>query len=40
MLVSKNIGNAKKILRINKKIITASDLFHIKYIFDLHNKLM
>ncbi len=39
MLSSKNIGNAKKILRINKKIITASDLFHIKYVFDLHNEI-
>ena len=38
MLNSRNIGNAKKILKINNKIITASDLFHIKYIFDLHNE--
>lgn len=38
MLVSRNIGNAKKIIKIDNKIITASDLFHIKYIFDLHNE--
>ena len=37
MLTSKNIGNAKKIIKIKNKIISASDLFHIKYIFDLHN---
>ena len=35
MLISKNIGNAKKIIKINNKIISASDLFHIKYIYDL-----
>ena len=37
MLISKNIGNAKKIIKINNKIISASDLFHIKYIYDLKN---
>ena len=38
-LSSKNIGKAKKIIKLNNKIITASDLFHIKYIFDLNNSI-
>lgn len=38
-LTSKNIGNAKKIIKINNKFVTASDLFHIKYIHELNKKL-
>ena len=37
-LLVNNIGNAKKILKIDNKIITPSDLFHIKYLHDLKKK--
>tara|TARA_X000000950_G_scaffold278491_1_gene369516 strand:+ start:11108 stop:12145 length:1038 start_codon:yes stop_codon:yes gene_type:complete len=38
-LLVNNIGNAKKILKIDNKIITPSDLFHIKYLHDLKKKI-
>ena len=38
-LSSKNIGNAKINLRIDGKLITASDLFHSKYLYDINKKL-
>ena len=38
-LFSENIGHPKKIFKFDNKIITASDLFHIKYIFDLNEKI-
>jgi len=38
-LISRNIGKAKKIIKIKNKFITASDLFHIKYIHELKEKI-
>ena len=38
-LFSNNIGNAKKIFKNKKEIITSSDLFHIKYIHELEKKI-
>lgn len=38
-LSSKNIGNPKRYIKIKKKFITASDLFHINYLFEVSKKI-
>ena len=38
-LFLKNVGNAKKIFKNKKEIVTTSDLFHIKYIYEIEKKI-
>ncbi len=38
-LFEKNIAYPKKFIKLDNKLITASDLFHIKYIFEIRKKI-
>tara|TARA_X000000950_G_C13910848_1_gene658934 strand:- start:315 stop:1349 length:1035 start_codon:yes stop_codon:yes gene_type:complete len=38
-ILKKQVGNPKKFIKKENKLITASDLFHIKYIFDLNKSI-
>ena len=39
LLDKKNIGNARQFIKIKSKSVTANELFHIKFAYDLQNKI-